>query len=332
MILLFFIAYTNLFPSQIDSLIIQGLSYSYLQDYKRASETFEKIKELAPDNPAGYFFTAALWQLYMVDFNLPSKEDIFYSNMDKAISLSKEIIKREPDNPYGYFYLGTAYIYRFTYEGWRERYWRAYRNGSRGVKELKRCLKIKPDLYDAYLGLGTYEYFGSRANRYVGGIKLFGDPEKGIRELRLAAEKGRYFNITAQHSLSWALTQEKRPEQAEPYTLRLLERYPKNRIFRWQLSQIYIEEKRYKKAIEVLRDYLDEIVKNYPWALSNIAHSKTHLAKAYLGLGDYNRALELCREVQKFKGKEKGFIGIDDCLKDCSKIIKECRSRLKTTF
>lgn len=323
------IAYTNLFPPHIDSIIREGLHYAYLQDYKKASETFGEIKKIAPANPAGYFFTAALWQLYMVDFNIASKEKLFYAHMDKAISLSKEIIKREPDSPYGYFYLGTVYSYKFTYEGWRRRYWKAYRNGSKGVKKLKEALKIKPDLYDAYLGLGTYEYFGSRANKYVGGVKLFGNSEKGIEQLRTATEKGKYFNITAQHSLAWALTEEKRPKEAESYILELLKRYPKNRIFRWRLSQIYIEQGRYKEAIKVLEDYLSEIVKDHPWALSNIVHPKTRMAKAYFKLGDYNRCLELCREVQGFKEKEKDFIGIDDCLKDCSKLIKECEALLE---
>lgn len=57
--LLFTSAY-NLNPPEIQILIQTGLDFSYVEKYDSAQIYFDEVIRLYPENPAGYFFKAAL--------------------------------------------------------------------------------------------------------------------------------------------------------------------------------------------------------------------------------------------------------------------------------
>lgn len=321
-------AYTfNLNPPEVEVLIKKGLEYSYQMDYGRAQECFNEVTKIAPENPCGYFFQAALLQYYMIDFDTFSKEGEFYYYLNQAMEKSQKILKIE-ENAWAHFYLGAAHIYRATYEGWHRRYFVALREGQRSEPQLKRALALDSTLADAWLGLGTLEYFMARANRYVFGLKLFGDAQRGINNIKKAMEHGRYFNVTAQHSLAWALTEDGKPEEAKAYTQNLLARYPENRVFFWELVNIYLAEKDWDRTIQTVQLLLDNTLKNQPDCHANIATAKLKMAKAYYGRGDYQMVVKLCAEIVEMTGSKDGATSFNDALKDAKRLLKKAQAKL----
>lgn len=318
----------SLNPPQLEAIIKDGLEYAYQGDYPSALDCFRHLRELYPSNPAGYFFEAALWQVWMLDNSSAEKEPIFYALIDSTIWRAESIIEKRAD-PWAYFYLGAAYIYRATYEGWRRRYLRSLVDGVRGQRLLARALSLDPTLYDVYLGIGAYEYFRARANRYTLGIPIFGDPENGIEKMRLCAERGRYFAVTAQHALAWALTTEGRPEEALPYTSSLLECYPQNLTFRWQLVEIRLAQSEWDEAIRLSRELEAQFASNSPPNYGNLAQAKLKLAKAYYGKGGWEECARLVMEIRELAPYKDRYIGVSDCLKEAKSLLRRCRRHLR---
>jgi hypothetical protein len=106
----------------------------------------------------------------------------------------------------------------------------------------KKLLKIAPDAADAYLGLGTANYFiGS-----LPGIKKFflsfagihGDKEAGIQQIEIAADRGHYLRPFAKILLALAALREKKPEVARAQLSELVAEFPENPLFASELAKL----------------------------------------------------------------------------------------------
>ncbi|MCM2268207.1 MAG: hypothetical protein NDI60_10595, partial [Elusimicrobiales bacterium] len=79
------------------------------------------------------------------------------------------------------------------------RWIKAYFDGKKAISNTRMALKIDPELYDAYLGLGMYEYYADTLSGVVKILAKFfmsGDAKEGLRQLTVCKEKG-YFNALA---------------------------------------------------------------------------------------------------------------------------------------
>ncbi|MGA3294816.1 MAG: hypothetical protein ABSE45_12645 [Candidatus Acidiferrales bacterium] len=106
----------------------------------------------------------------------------------------------------------------------------------------KKLLVIAPDAADAYLGLGTANYFiGS-----LPGIKKFflsfvgihGDKNAGIQQIEIAADRGHYLRPFAKILLALAALREKKPEVARTQLKELVAEFPENPLFADELAKL----------------------------------------------------------------------------------------------
>ena len=78
---------------------------------------------------------------------------------------------------------------------------RAYWYGKDGINYLKKVVAVDPNYYDAYFGLGLYHYYADVIPQFVKMVTAIlgieGDRERGLKELRLAAENGKYSKAQA---------------------------------------------------------------------------------------------------------------------------------------
>jgi hypothetical protein len=109
-------------------------------------------------------------------------------------------------------------------------------------KYSKRLLAVAPEAADAYLGLGTANYFiGS-----LPGTKKFflffagihGDKEAGLRQLGIAADHGHYLRPFAKSMLALAALREKKPELARTQLKELVAEFPENPLFASELAKL----------------------------------------------------------------------------------------------
>lgn len=307
----------------MDSLLLKGLECAYNQDYECSKKYYNQIIEKAPHSPIGYFFKGALLQLYMLDFATDSLEKDFYRLMGEACKRAKSNLEKNPKDTVALFMMGSIFMFKTIYEGWHQRYWKAVGYGLKGKYWFDKVLKIKPDLYDAFLLKGAYNYLAGRINKYLLGIIPFGNIEKGIEELKLVTKKGRYFNITAANALAWVLIKEKKISEAEKTIKELIEKYPNGRAFKWRLGELLLEKKEWKKALNFYEKFLIEIQKEQPNSYNNIAEIKLNIASCYFHIGEKKKASSLVEEILRNSNKIQRGIGYKDIIKEAKKLKKK---------
>jgi tetratricopeptide (TPR) repeat protein len=92
--------------------------------------------------------------------------------------------------------LGTLGQWRLMKGHWMD----AYFAGKKAIKHLKKCVKMDPAYYDAYLGLGVFDYQAAHLSGIAKlGVLLGmrGDEKRGLEEIQLAMDKSRYSNRQA---------------------------------------------------------------------------------------------------------------------------------------
>jgi tetratricopeptide (TPR) repeat protein len=108
----------------------------------------------------------------------------------------------------------------------------------------KKLLVIAPDAADAYLGLGTANYFiGSQPilRRFFLGIAgIHGDRKAGIQQIEIAADRGHYLRPFAKIMLALAALREKKPEVARAQLSELVAEFPENPLFASELAKLKV--------------------------------------------------------------------------------------------
>lgn len=199
---------------ETDTLWSVGLKYMYRLEFDEAQKEFEKIK---PGNPARDLALAGLkWWRYSQNFDdptidKPTFEKDFTLDARNAIDKCEKKLIEDPENPVYYFITGTAYGLMGRWHGLERNWWQAYKYGTKGRKYLKKALKLNPRIYDAYAGLGIFNYYADPdvLPIFLKLPALFlvkGNKEKGLKQLELAIKKGRFFSLETKIFLIEILT------------------------------------------------------------------------------------------------------------------------------
>lgn len=291
----------NLNTPEVQNLILSGLEYAYIERFDSAQIYFDAVIDSYPDNPAGYFFKAALLQLKMMDESQFTDEEQYLKLTRKAVKLSAVVLDKTEDL-WARFYLGSSYTYRAVYEGLKGDYYETFKNGVKGGRILQDIIKKDSTFYDAYLGAGSFEYFWARAARYLPILKLAGgNVKEAIRKLHIAADNSIYSNHTAQNSLVFIYGEEKNYSLAHSLSEQLIELYPGSKTFLWSKADLEYKEKDFTAAIktygELLTRYQAEDKKNY----SNIAQCQLLIGKCHYELDEKDKAREALKSVVRLK-------------------------------
>ena len=133
-----------------------------------------------------------------------------------------------------------AYLYEGGAEGLKGRWlvtqkvWvKAYFRGKSGNHFLRKAVELDPELYDAYMGLGIYDYFTDTLPGVQGVLAylfIHGDKDHGLKELQLAIDKGQRARVEAMVFLTEIyMAEEKTPEKAFPLAEALHKEFPRAR-------------------------------------------------------------------------------------------------------
>ncbi len=229
----------------------------------RADEALLLARDLQkqnPDHPLGYLVEAdALWwKLYcaacqmtddgLVDAWRRPKLDSdanYFRLADRAVQIAEKQIAQR-DTAEMRFYAGMGYAMRGRLLGLRGENRATASAGKRMREHLMRAVELDPDLADAYLGIGLYNYYVDTLSFIARIIRFFmglpgGDKKDGMKQLELAAAKGRLISVEAEFYLAKNLRNYDR-EYARSTTLfqKLVASYPANPLFRIMLAGDFI--------------------------------------------------------------------------------------------
>jgi hypothetical protein len=129
-----------------------------------------------------------------------------------------------------------------------KRYLRSFSMSKESQKHARSLLSMNPPVFDAHLTLGMVEYVVSNMNwfyrLFVHFHQIEGSKQKAIENLRLVAERGRYYAPLAKILLSVIYLREKQPYQALVLMRELERDFPENPLIQSELRKILAQTSR----------------------------------------------------------------------------------------
>ncbi len=335
--MIYFLIVFSLYPdSNMVKLIHRGQSFAYVEEFDSATVYFKKIVSTYPDDPMGYLLMTGLLDLYMLDFSVNTREKDFFRYADRCISIAENWIKKYHSDSlmlsWGYFYRGSGLAYKALYNGRRRKFFSAVKDGIKALNSLTRAVKLNPELYDAYLGLGVYDVAMSELPKFLKWLPGFGDRKaRGISKIRLAAENGLVSKYTALDALAWTLAYNRKTREAIEIAKKLVDKFPQSRTFRWTLAFSLYRAGKYKQARQVYMEILYYTIQDQPNYPYNIAIILYWIARIDYMLGKYSRSMYLINVSKSMLEKEWRTKLKKDLIKDLAKIEKWDRINLRLT-
>ncbi|MBI4346231.1 MAG: hypothetical protein HY553_05210 [Elusimicrobia bacterium] len=225
------------FSPEEEAAVSRGIEALYRNDYDSAEAAFRAPADAEPENPVyALGLAVAAWWRMESRFALPGQpeEKEFLSALDRALRVAKDRAARTPSADH-HLCLATAFGLRGRWRAANKRWVGAYLDGRRAHRNASKAIRLDPGLYDAYLGLGAFDYYVARFSRLIRVLAFSsgGDRAEGLRRLELAARNGKFSRTAAKLVLVgiyW--TFEKRPDAAWSLVEEVSRSYPDSPVIR----------------------------------------------------------------------------------------------------
>ena len=241
-------------------------------DLDGAMEAAKRMEQERPNHPLGYLLeTEALWwriwctsaefKYGMSDARRRPKleADRHYFELGvRVLSLAEAQIKQN-ESAEMQFYAGMAEASSARLYALRGENRSAARSGVRGREHLLRAKALDPDLADADLGLGLYNYYVDTLSAIARVLRFFmgipgGSKQEGIRLLERAIAQGVLTSNIARFYLALNLHRyDQQYEKALHVLGPLVEKYPANPLFQLARGDLYAKLGRKQQALACYR-------------------------------------------------------------------------------
>ena len=203
----------------------EAIQLMYSGNPDQAIVLARNLEAAGPEHPLGYLIEADVlwWKIYCkwlerkyntIDSwshqRAPEPDDDAYLALaDKVTQLAAAGIAKK-DTAEMELYAGLGYASRARLLGLRYEKTATARAGVEGRKHLLRCLELDPDMADANLGLGLYNYYVDTLSAMAKVLRFFmgipgGDKRVGLRQLETAATKGELTQTEARYNMAKSL-------------------------------------------------------------------------------------------------------------------------------
>ncbi|MBI4061600.1 MAG: hypothetical protein HY403_09235 [Elusimicrobia bacterium] len=284
----------------MDRLLHEGIDAVYRMDFAGADAVMAQAIALEPAYPHAYLGRAAVDLIrfsYGSEQSDPSLIKTFEAKTRKTIEVAEAWLKTHPKDPDVLFVLGSAHGFCGRLAVVQRRWLKAFGHGRAAMKSIRRAVKLDPELHDAQLGLGMFDYYVATIPKFAGWlakVMLGGDRRRGLRAIRVAAEKGDYTKTTAQLILVEILLEDDFGARDSAQGLKLMRgvraKYPDSSMLASALIVALYEDKKYGEALREAREYQAR-VKAGRYPAMYLAKSHALLGTVMWGAGDKGRAL-----------------------------------------
>jgi len=230
----------------------QAIDLMYEGSPREAIALARKLEAARPEHPLGYLIETDIlwWNIYCKwserKFNTidawshtrpaDADDDEELALADKVSRLAEAGIAKS-DTAEMELYAGLGYASRARLLGLRYEKIPVARAGVEARKHLLRCLELDPNMADAYLGLGLYNYYVDTLSTLAKILRFFmgipgGDKRDGLRQLEIVSSKGELTQIEARFNMAKNLRNyDYDYTRAEQAAAPLLAGHPRNCIF-----------------------------------------------------------------------------------------------------
>ena len=252
-------------PDTLDAQLEAGFRAMYALDFPLSEKHFAEHERLQPADPLGYAAEAACVlftelnrlgvleaEFYADDKKLfaktkprpgPPMRERLFTLTTRAQQVAEVELQRDPTDDAALFALALANGVLADYNALIEhRYWASLKFGKAGYEFAQKLVRVNPMFYDAYVSTGATNYIvGSlpapvRWLARLGGLN--GNKQTGLKQLHLAAEKGRYLKPYAKILLALAYLRDKNKPAAAALVAELSSEFPSNPLFEKQAKRL----------------------------------------------------------------------------------------------
>jgi tetratricopeptide (TPR) repeat protein len=336
---LFFLLRLPAFPQEyldyddpaIRDLLRQGIEASFREDYAPAEACFDSLVRLGPDDPAGYFFRSALYHAQMIDYESDFRAKEFDENVKMAKKLARKRIKKNKNDAWTYLVLGNSYGAKAVYDAKRGKWFSGLEEGLMAKSALKEALKRDPEMYDAYVGLGSYHYWASVVTKAFHWLPFIGDDrERGMAEMQLALDKSLFSSTAAASGLVWMYIHEGDFDRAIDLAQRMQSKYPQGKSFLWPLAEAYYDKLDWNNALASYQELLGRLQEEHDQEKIdqsyNLVECRFFIAHCLFGLGRYDQCDSVCQEILNFSLDNAVQKRQKDKLKKIQALSEKCRN------
>lgn len=256
----------------------RGLDLMMDGDLDGAVEVFRQIEQKDPQSPLGYVLEAdaTWWKIYystanLIDPNVFAATDLpttpydahFEDLINVTIGKAEARLRAKEEVARSYLYEGFAYALRARLAGLRDKDLPTARAGKKMRSLLLKALALDPNLTDAYLGIGIYNYFVDTLSAIVKMIAWLirlpgGSRLEGLRQLQRCAEQGELARAEAKFYL--AKDYSRRNERQYTKSIRLFEElardYPRNPLWPMVIGSLHFRIGQRDKGDAIYREVL----------------------------------------------------------------------------
>ena len=293
-----------------------GINGVYSLDFDTAQENIAWVFAHYPDHPFAHVGNAMIaWSRYEYEFETSddAQRKVFEKILDDSITGIKRWIKKYPQDSNGYMGIGALYGLRALFN-MRNRNWiTSYFAGRKAISNLEKSLKLDPTYYDAYFGLGIYQYYAGTLPAVIKVlakiVAIKGNPQEGVAFLNAAREKAHFTADSAKLILIDVQNNRKAafyaPEKSLEFIRELRSKFPKNPLMHYVEIICLYETKNYDEVTAQANEFLKLIGTDKFYKDIYIPRAYTALATAQMAQGNFQKARELFEEGrQKIRSQE----------------------------
>ena len=280
-------------------------------EYDKAINRTQELIAGYPKEPFPRFLLTTIY-MYILrsywDFPADEKYESYKRKFSRASAEARKACDEYPaQNAMIYFLRGMVLGAEGMVYLQDKEYLDSYSKGKSAVAALEKSLQIDPTNYDAYLGLGLFEYYCSKL---TGAIKVLawligfsGNSEKGLEYVTKALTHGKYSEGAAKVFLAHAYIQyEGKVEEGMELTRNLRARYPKNFTFIEYVLRAAgkLPSERATEGIHWIESYVkipnwkEQVILFVPFNTERVDYVEASL---YLARKDYAAARDLLEPV-----------------------------------
>ena len=258
-----------------------GLEHFYNLEYDEAAAYFRKEAAAKPDDAAAWNHVAMsilfdeMFRFGALESELvsgtnpflrrakmnpsPADQQEFAAALQKAMAISQARLDKNSKDVQALYNLGVAHGLRANYNFLvRKAYMDSLRDATAARQLHNQVTELEPANVDARLVQGAYDYVVGDLPwhiRIVGFLAGFnGDKERGIRTLEDVARRGKLNDVDAEVMLCAIYRRERSLKKAVPLLQDLITRFPRNFLFRFELSQMYADLGDSASSLRVLQE------------------------------------------------------------------------------
>ncbi len=256
-------------------------------EYRRALDLLRRAERMRPGSPLPRLLRAATVHAEMQDLEQPKLEPVVQALLDSAEMQLDTLLANHDPTPTELFAAGSLHAYR-AYEAVRHHsYFSAYRHGLKANHFFKAALRADSTYCDARIGVGSFQYWRSRALRPISWLPFIPDErEEGLLNLEQALACARLARWTGLSDLAWMLLDAGEPAKAWRVASDGLRFFPHSRFYLWPAAEASYRLGNWKDSEAKFRTILE-----------GLRHTKAS--------SGYNEVVCLVKiaEIQKIQGR-----------------------------